>query len=88
MSGQRCEDGSWRGAVAALAVLALAAAAASCTRSAPARGRAAATVFPLYDLARRVAGDRLEIRLILAPGLDPHHYEPRPKDVIGLEDAA
>jgi zinc transport system substrate-binding protein len=44
-------------------------------------------VFPIYDLARRVAGDRLEIRLILAPGLDPHHYEPRPKDVVGLEDA-
>ena len=74
-----------RGAVVALALGALAAAA--CTRSAPARGQAAATVFPLYDLARRVAGDRLEVRLILAPGLDPHDYEPRPKDVVGLEDA-
>ena len=77
--------GPWRKGVAALAVLALAAGAASCNRKAPGRGLAAATVFPIYDLARRVAGDRLEIRLILAPGLDPHHYEPRPKDVVGLD---
>jgi len=66
---------------------ALAVAAASCTPSAPSRGQAAASVFPIYDLARRVAGDRLEVRLILAPGLDPHDYEPRPQDVVGLEDA-
>src|SRR4029453_9518148 len=78
--------GRWRKSVAALAVVALATGAASCNRKASTRGRAAATVFPIYDLARRVAGDRLEIRLILAPGLDPHHYEPRPKGVVGLED--
>jgi zinc transport system substrate-binding protein len=48
----------------------------------------AATVFPLWDLARRVADDRLDVRLILAPGLDPHDYDPRPKDVAGLADAS
>ncbi|HUL79542.1 MAG TPA: metal ABC transporter substrate-binding protein [Vicinamibacteria bacterium] len=58
-----------------------------CSRSAPTRLQVAATVFPLYDLARRVADDRLDVRLILAPGLDPHSYEPRPKDVAGLADA-
>ena len=87
MSATGVRIGPWRKGVAALAVLALAAGSASCNRKAPGRGLAAATVFPIYDLARRVAGDRLEIRLILAPGLDPHHYEPRPKDVVGLEDA-
>lgn len=76
-----------RRAVAKMLAGALAAAAASCTRSVPARGQAAATVFPIYDLARRVAGDRLQVRLILAPGLDPHDYEPRPQDVVGLGDA-
>jgi len=79
--------GAFRLRVAGIAVVAMATAAASCTRSAPARGQAAATVFPIYDLARRVAGDRLDVRLILAPGLDPHDYEPRPQDVVGLEDA-
>jgi zinc transport system substrate-binding protein len=48
----------------------------------------AATVFPVFDLARRVAGDAVDVRLILAPGLDPHDYEPRPKDVVGLSDAS
>jgi ABC-type Zn uptake system ZnuABC Zn-binding protein ZnuA len=66
---------------------ALALAAASCTPGVPARGRAAATVFPLHDLAQRIAGDRLEVRLILAPGLDSHDYQPRPQDVVGLADA-
>ena len=62
---------SYRGAAVTLVLGALAVAAASCTPSAPSRGQAAASVFPIYDLARRVAGDRLEVRLILAPGLDP-----------------
>jgi zinc transport system substrate-binding protein len=83
----RSNAGWLRRAVATIAVGVLAVAAASCTRSAPARGQAAATVFPIYDLARRVAGDRLQVRLILAPGLDPHDYEPRPQDVVGLGDA-
>jgi zinc transport system substrate-binding protein len=60
----------------------------ACTRRSPGRLQVAATVFPLYDLTRRVADDRLDVRLILAPGLDPHDYEPRPKDVAGLADAS
>ena len=59
-----------------------------CTRRAPARGMVAATVFPVYDLTRRVAGDRLDVRLVLSPGLDPHDYDPRPRDVAGLQDAS
>ena len=73
-------------AAAALAVAWLVASS-GCTPAAPARGQAAATVFPLYDLARRVAGDRLQVKLILEPGMDPHHYAPRPQDVVGLSDA-
>jgi ABC-type Zn uptake system ZnuABC Zn-binding protein ZnuA len=83
----RSRIGTFRGAAVTLVAGVLAVAAASCTPGVPARGQAAATVFPLYDLAQRIAGDRLEVRLILAPGLDPHDYEPRPQDVVGLEDA-
>ncbi|HSD67231.1 MAG TPA: metal ABC transporter substrate-binding protein [Vicinamibacteria bacterium] len=76
-------------AVAAVAGVAGASVAAlACARSAPTRGLVAATVFPVFDLTRRVADDRLDVRLILAPGLDPHDYEPRPKDVAGLADAS
>ncbi len=63
------------------------AASTGCAPAAPSRGKAAATVFPLYDLARRVAGDRLQVKLILEPGMDPHRYQPRPQDVVGLADA-
>ncbi len=87
MLSARTRIAALRGAAATAALAALVLSAASCTRREPARGQAAATVFPIYDLARRVAGDRLEVRLILAPGLDPHDYEPRPQDVVGLEDA-
>lgn len=58
-----------------------------CRPAAPGRPQVAATVFPIYDLVQRVAGDRLQVRLILAPGLDPHDYEPRPRDVAGLAEA-
>jgi len=73
--------------VVAAAVAGAGVASLSCTHSAPERRLVAATVFPVFDLTRRVAGDRLDVRLILAPGLDPHDYEPRPKDVAGLADA-
>lgn len=70
-----------------LAVSLLAAVAPACRRSSEPQPRVAATVFPIHDLARRVAGDRLEVKLVLGPGLDPHDYEPRPRDVAGLADA-
>ncbi|HVO10628.1 MAG TPA: metal ABC transporter substrate-binding protein [Vicinamibacteria bacterium] len=69
----------------ALALLA-AAVPLACRPAAQRQARVAATVFPIYDIARRVAGDRVDVRLVLAPGLDPHGYEPRPKDVAALAD--
>lgn len=90
MASTRSGIAWFRRAVPSLALGALGVALASasaCTRSPPPRGQAAATVFPIYDLAQRVAGDRLVVRLVLPPGLDPHHYQPRPQDVVGLADA-
>lgn len=34
----------------------------------------------IYDFAKQVVGDRWEVQRILAPGADPHLYEPRPGD--------
>lgn len=78
----------WAALTAAAAVAVAPLGAPACTRSAPARRLVAATVFPVFDLTRRIANDRLDVRLVLAPGLDPHDYEPRPKDVAGLADAS
>ncbi len=39
----------------------------------------AATIFPVYDLAREIAGDRAEVRLILPQGASPHTFEITPQ---------
>ena len=43
-----------------------------------------ATIFPQYDFARRIAGDKAEVRMLLKPGMEAHTYEPSPKDIIGI----
>jgi ABC-type Zn uptake system ZnuABC Zn-binding protein ZnuA len=46
-----------------------------------------ATTTQAADLARSVAGDRAEVRGVLAPNSDPHDYEVRPGDVKALARA-
>jgi ABC-type Zn uptake system ZnuABC Zn-binding protein ZnuA len=46
-----------------------------------------ATTTQAADLARHVAGDRAEVKGILAPNSDPHDYEVRPRDVKALVHA-
>jgi zinc transport system substrate-binding protein len=46
------------------------------------------TLFPLYDFARTIAGDRMEVQLLLPPGVEPHHFEPRPDDLARIHRAA
>ncbi len=43
-----------------------------------------ATLFPQYDFARRIAGDRASVRLLLPPGAESHSYEPSPSDMAGI----
>ena len=40
------------------------------------------TLFPLYDFARTIAGDKAEVTLLLPPGVEAHSFEPRPDDVV------
>ena len=44
-----------------------------------------ASNFPAYDFARRIAGDRAELRLLISPGSDAHSYDPTPSDILALE---
>jgi ABC-type Zn uptake system ZnuABC Zn-binding protein ZnuA len=48
----------------------------------------AASIFPLYDIARRVGGDRLRVELVLPPGHNAHYYDPSPKEVSRLSSAS
>jgi zinc transport system substrate-binding protein len=46
------------------------------------------SLFPLYDFARQVGGDRVHVTLLLPPGVEPHAFEPRPGDVARIQQAA
>lgn len=45
------------------------------------------TLFPQYDFVRQIAGPYVEVVLMVPPGVEPHAYEPTPRDMVGLEDA-
>lgn len=43
--------------------------------------RVIVSIFPIYDLVRRVAGPDADVTLLLQPGHNEHHFDPTPKDV-------
>jgi zinc transport system substrate-binding protein len=43
-----------------------------------------ATIFPIYDFARNIGGDKINVTMLLPPGIDAHHYELKPKDIINV----
>lgn len=45
----------------------------------------AATIYPLYDMVRHVAGENAEVRLILPPGASPHLFEFSPRQLMELQ---
>ena len=45
------------------------------------------TLFPLFDFARIIAGDRAEVTMLLPPGMEPHSFEPKPNDIIRISKA-
>jgi ABC-type Zn uptake system ZnuABC Zn-binding protein ZnuA len=63
-------------------------AAAACSGTEPPAPGVAVSIFPLYDVVRRVAGDRARVHLVLPPGHDHHSFDPRPQDVAGLAQSA
>ena len=42
------------------------------------------TLFPLYDFARAIAGDRADVSLLLPPGAEPHSFDPQPDDILRI----
>ena len=48
------------------------------------RPKVAVSIFPLYDIARRVAGDQLEVVLVLPVGRSEHSYRPTPREIARL----
>ena len=51
------------------------------------RLRVVTTLFPYYDFARAVAGDRADVTLLLSPGREAHSFEPTPLDAVTISPA-
>ncbi|MGD0819681.1 MAG: zinc ABC transporter substrate-binding protein [Desulfomonilia bacterium] len=45
------------------------------------------TLFPLYDFAKNVGKDKVEVSLLLPPGVEAHSFEPKPSDIIKINEA-
>jgi zinc transport system substrate-binding protein len=46
-----------------------------------------ATIFPEYDFVRQIAGDRVNLSMLLAPGMESHSFEPSPQDILKIQDS-
>ena len=46
-----------------------------------------ATIFPAYDFVRQIAGDRVNLTMLLSPGVESHSFEPSPRDIITINNS-
>jgi zinc transport system substrate-binding protein len=44
-------------------------------------------IFPSYDFTRVIAGDRVNLFMLLPPGSESHSFEPRPLDIITIKNS-
>lgn len=44
------------------------------------------TIFPQYDFVRQIAGDKVDLKMLLKPGEESHSYEPTPQDIIAIQN--
>ena len=76
--------------------------AAGCRRIAPARSlsgnatkqkkeegkiNVTSVIFPSYDFVRAIAGDKVNLALLLSPGAESHSFEPGPLDIIDIRES-
>ena len=43
-----------------------------------------ASFYTLAEFARRIGSDRVDVRVLVPPGVEPHDYEPSPRDVVAM----
>ena len=46
-----------------------------------------ASVYPMYDFAKKIAGDKLDVEMVMPQGTEPHGWEPDTKTIKNLENA-
>lgn len=46
-----------------------------------------ATIFPQYDFVNQIAGDNVNLSMLLPTGVEVHSYEPTTQDIISIQNA-
>jgi zinc transport system substrate-binding protein len=49
--------------------------------------RVVTTLFPLYDMAKSIGADKAEVVLLVPPGVEAHSFEPKPSDIVKINEA-
>lgn len=50
------------------------------------RLKVSATVFPYYDFVRQIAGDQVDLTMVVPAGMDSHSFEPTPADMRAIQE--
>lgn len=45
------------------------------------------TLYPLYNFVKEIGKNSIEVTLLIPPGVEPHSFEPKPHDMITLNEA-
>jgi zinc transport system substrate-binding protein len=45
------------------------------------------TLFPIYDFAKKIGGQHVDVRSLLPAGAESHDFEPSPKDIASVNEA-
>lgn len=43
------------------------------------------TLFPQYDFVREIGKDKVEVSLLIPPGVEAHSYDPTPRDIVSIQ---
>lgn len=46
-----------------------------------------ATIFPQYDFARQIGGDKVNVKMLLPAGTESHTFDPKPSDIVAVQGA-
>jgi len=46
-----------------------------------------ASLYPIYDFTRQIGRDKVDVTLLLPPGVEAHAFEPRPADMARIEQS-
>jgi zinc transport system substrate-binding protein len=45
------------------------------------------TIYPLYDFAKNIGKDKIDLSCLVPPGTEPHEWEPTPRDLASIQEA-